>query len=229
MFFRINRNFVIAAGLSICFLVFSSCNTQAAAERRLAPPKSISDLRLNDISRYVSEDPAMAIHLIETYKIIYGPGTVYPDGENPEIMQQLSDYTDAAVANLKSMQAKAIDEKRWSDAASLARSLSAMGISVESTGAEPDITLQYAKDQIGKNNLTAFLAAAQAQSLKPLGFDDALFFLQQAVNLKQRRTAAFFLNIIDTQAQASDQSTSANLSVPSELFPFFSVVTNSSS
>ncbi|MCL2831528.1 MAG: trypsin-like peptidase domain-containing protein [Treponema sp.] len=199
--------------LLICCLLIASCNTQAAAERRLAPPDSVSDIRLNDISRFTAEDPARALHLIEIYKIIYGPDSVYPDGENPEIKDQLSRYSDEAVQNLRAMQLKAIEEKRWSEAASMARSLAALGITVESTGEEPDITLDYAKDQIGKNNLTAFLAAAQAHSLKPLEPADALFFLEQAVKAKQRRTAAFFLNILD----ATEQAAAAGITVPADL------------
>ena len=218
MFFRIKKIPFAAGGLLICLLAVSSCNTSTAAERRLVPPKSVSEVRLNVISRYVSEDPARAIHLIETYKIIYGPGTVYPDEEEPEIKEQLSRFREEAVQNLKSMQLKAIEEKRWPDAASMARSLSALGIPVDSTGEEPEITLEYAKDQIGKNNLSAFLAAAQAHALKPLEHDDALFFLEQAVMVKQRRTAAFFLNILDSAADADAyRSVSADFSVPAEL------------
>jgi len=99
---------------------------------------------------------------------------------------------------MKSDQLRAIEEKRWSDAVSLARSLSALGIPVESTGEEPELALEYAREQFEKgNNLAAFLAAVRAHELKPLDFDDALFFLEKAVTAKQRRTAAFFLDIID--------------------------------
>jgi len=45
--------------------------------------------------------------------------------------------------------------------------------------------------------LPAFLAAARAQGLKPLVFDDAFLFLEKAVEVKQRRTAAFFLDLIN--------------------------------
>jgi S1-C subfamily serine protease len=180
-------------------LLFTSCHTQTSAEQRLTPPKSVKEIRLDDIARYAREDPVRAIHLIEVYRVIYGPGTVYPEGELPEVRTALARFSDEAVENMKSGQLKAVEEKRWSDAASLARSLSALGIPVESTGEEPELALEYAREQFEKgNNLAAFLAAVRAHGLKPLDFDDALFFLEKAVRAKQRRTAAFFLDVLDT-------------------------------
>ena len=211
--------------LSVYFLLtvilISSCNTQAAAERRLAPPKSVSQLRLDDIGRYAKEDPARAIHLIEVYRIIYGPGTIYAEGDTFENQEQLNLLREEAIDNLKTSQLKAIDEKRWSDAASLARSLAALGIPVESTGEEPELTLEYAKEQLEKGNtLAAFLSAARAQELKPLEQEDALFFLEKAVEAKQRRTAAFFLGILDdpvTNPGADTVSVPKEFSIPREL------------
>ena len=179
-------------------MVLLSCNTQAAAERRLLPIKSINEVRLDDISRYVSEDPAKALHLIEVYNIVYGPNAIYPETKDPEIRDQLLRFGEEAVGNLKARQLAAIEEKRWPEAASLARTLSAIGIPVESTGEEPELTLEHAREQIGKDNLSAFLAAAKAHELKSMDFDDALFFLEKAAEVKQRRTSAFFLNILDT-------------------------------
>ena len=177
----------------------SSCHTQAAAERKLAPPKSIKDFRLDDIAKYVKEDPARAVHLLEVYEIIYGPGSVYPDGTNPEVHARLVELQEEAAEGLKEAQLKAIDEKRWTDAASLARSLARLEIEVESTGDEPDLVLEYAREQLSAgNNLPAFLAAVRAHNLKPLAFDDAFPFLEKAVEVKQRRTAAFFLSVIDS-------------------------------
>ena len=201
--FLANANFFLRALGVISLAAFFSCNTQAAAERRLEPPRSITEVRLNDISRFVTEDPARALHLIEVYNIIYGidsapyVNALYPEAVSHETREQLSRLRDEAIQNLKSLQLTAIEEKRWSDAASLARSLSALGIPVENTGEEPELTLEYARDQIGKNNLSAFLAASRAHELKPLDFDNALFFLEKAVEAKQRRTAAFFLDILD--------------------------------
>ena len=187
--------------------LFISCQTQAQAERRLAPPKSVKDFRLDDIDRYVKEDPAMAIHLLEVYEIIYGPNSVYPDGADLEVRARLNNSRDAAVEGLKSAQVKAVEEKRWADAASLARSLSRLDVDVTSTGEEPELVLEYAKEQLsGGNKLSAFLAAVRAHALKPLSSDDALLFLEKAVEEKQRRTAAFFMEIISNDdAQRSRQ------------------------
>jgi len=191
-------------------LFLASCHTQESAERKLAPPKSVKDFRLDDISRYVTEDPARAIHLLEVYEIIYGPASVYPDGANPDVRNRLTNFREDAISGLKAAQIKAATEKRWTDAASLARSLARLGIQVESTGEEPDIVLEYAKDQLSEgNNLPAFLAAVRAHNLKPLVLDDALVFLEKAVGVKQRRTAAFFLSVIDDMGESGK--------VPSEL------------
>ena len=187
---------VLFCFLQTAFLV--SCHTQAAAERKLTPPKSIKDFRLDDISRYVKDDPARAIHLLEVYSILYGPGTAYPEGTEPEIKERLDSLREESVEGLRAAQIKAVEEKRWTDAASLARSLVRLGVDVENTGEEPDLILEYAKEQLeGGKTLIAFLAAVRVHNLKPLGFEDALLFLKKAVEVKQRRTAAFFLDIIN--------------------------------
>ncbi|MCL2129968.1 MAG: trypsin-like peptidase domain-containing protein, partial [Treponema sp.] len=181
----------------LLLMLLGSCRTQAAAEKRLVPPKSVKNFRLDDISKYIGEDPAKAIHFIEVYKILYGPGGMYPDGDDPAVTARLENLRNEAEENLKAAQVKAVEEKRWTDAASLARSLAHLGIDVESTGEEPDLILEYAREQLEKgNNLPAFLAAVRANNLKPLGFDDARQFLEKAVEVKQRRTAAYFLDII---------------------------------
>ncbi|MDR2618870.1 MAG: S1C family serine protease [Treponema sp.] len=185
------------------FCFFSlSCTTRSAAERRLEPPKSVQDLRLDDIARYSAEDPAQAIHLLEVYKAIYGSRDAYPAAEDPEIAGRLEKLREDASGSLRQAQIRAVEEKRWADAASLARSLASLGISVESTGEEPELALEYARQQMDQgNSLPAFLAAVRAHELKPLEPEDALFFLEKAVNAKQRRTAAFFLNTIaDSEA-----------------------------
>jgi S1-C subfamily serine protease len=199
-----------------CFLclilaVFlTACHTQARAEMRLTPPQSVRDFRLNDISNHVGDDPARAIHLLEIYEILYGPDSVFPHGNDPYIRARLTDLRDEATENLIAAQVKAVEESRWVDAASLARSLARMGIGVESTGDEPDLVLEYSKEQLLLgNNLQAFLAAAEAHKLNPLGFDDALLFLERAVEVRQRRTAAFFHSIIDNMGESRR--------VPSEL------------
>ena len=196
------RRAVVFLNLILVFIL-ASCHTQAAAERKLAPPKSIKDFRLEDISKYIREDPARAVHLLEVYEILYGPGSRYPDGADPEVQSRVKALRAEAIEGLMQAQKKAIDEKKWTEAASLARSLASLEIEVESTGEEPDFVLEYAKEQLrGGYGLTAFLAAVRAHNLKPLSFDDAFLFLEKAVEVKQRRTAAFFLSIIDDPDRA---------------------------
>jgi S1-C subfamily serine protease len=183
--------FVLAA-------IVLSCQTQATAEQRLTPPRSVRDIRLNDISRYVNNDPARAIHLLEVYNIIFGPSSVVPYTNNPEVRERLDSLREEAVGSLQTSQTTAIEENRWTDAASFARSLSRLGIEVESTGEEPHLILEYARTRLTDGtNLAAFLAASHAHSLSPLSFEDALQFMERAFEVRQRRTAAFFLGIIE--------------------------------
>ena len=194
-------------------LTLGSCHTQSKAEMRLTPPKSVKDFRLDDISNQVTENPEKAIHLIEIYEILYGQGSVYPDGTDPDVKNRLDTLRNDATEALKSAQAKAVEEKRWTEAVSFARSLARMGIDVESSGEEPDLVLEYAKAQLSDGkDLPAFLAAVQAHRLSPLVFDDVLLFLKRAVEVNQRRTAAFFLSIVDSMGRRRD--------IPEELVAF---------
>jgi S1-C subfamily serine protease len=207
MIYKNSKSFFFLSASLVLLLLLLSCTTQAQAERRLVQPKSVSDFRLDDITKYTSSDPARAIHLLEVYKSIYGPGSVNPEAEDPAIKERLDILREDAAGNLQAAQINAIREKRWADAASLARSLSSLGISVESTGDEPDLVLEYAKQQLEEGNmLPAFLAAVRAHELNPLEYEDALLFLEKATAARQRRTAAFFLGIIG-----------GNAAVPSEL------------
>ncbi|MDR2797688.1 MAG: S1C family serine protease [Treponema sp.] len=182
-----------------------SCVSPATKEERLAPLKLNAELRLDDIKRYVSEDPAQAIHLIGIYEVLYGPASPRAEDQALETLETLNALKTAAIDHLKASQEAAIQEKRWDDAASLSRSLSTLGISVENTGNEPDFILAYAKQQLADgNDLGAFLSAVQAHGLQPLQSDDALIFLERAVAVKQRRTAAFFLAIVDHGYEASN-------------------------
>ena len=179
-------------------LFVASCNTQAAAERKLTPPKSVKDFRIDDITKQVKDDPAKAIHLLEIYNILYGARSEIPNDLSPNDQNKLIALREEATENLINAQIKAVEEKRWADATSLARSLANLGIKAESTGDEPELILEYAKEQLSEGkNLPAFLAAVRAHNLKPLSFDDALLFLRKAAEVRQRRTAAFFLSIIE--------------------------------
>ncbi|MDR2398281.1 MAG: S1C family serine protease [Spirochaetaceae bacterium] len=178
--------------------MFLSCVSPAVKEERLAPPKLNAEVRLDDIKGYISADPAQAIHLIGIYEALYGPASPYAGAQSPETVETLKTLKTGAVDQLRASQERAIQEKRWDDAASLSRSLSSLGISVENTGNEPDFILAYAKQQLAEgNDLGAFLSAVRAHTLQPLQGEDALLFLEQAVAVKQRRTAAFFLGILD--------------------------------
>lgn len=194
--------------------LFTSCASSDSAEKRLTPPRSAGSVRLKDIDRYVSENPARAIHLIGIYERIYGK-TETPENENEnDDGEKVKNYKTEAVENLRLAQIKAIEEKKWDDAASLARSLSSLGITVENTGMEADFILAGAKQQLTDgNNLGAFLAAVRSHQQKPLGFDDALYFLQHAVEAKQRRTAAYFLAVAEETKAPADQ-------IPSDLRSF---------
>jgi S1-C subfamily serine protease len=173
--------------------LFFSCGS-TAAEMRLRPLVSTSEFRLNDIERYVSEDPVKAIHLIGMYRVLYGPYSSIGEEEDPARASKVDALEEEARENLKAAQILAIAEKRWDDAASLARSLAALDIPVENTGMEPELLLESARDQLAAgNDLAAFLGAVRSHEIKPLAFADALPFLEQAVAVGQRRTAAFFL------------------------------------
>jgi S1-C subfamily serine protease len=187
IFFSISRS---AAGLPFKALpllslsLVLSCLTAEIQEQRLVPHRSTGDVRLDDIRKQLEENPARAIDLIGVYREVYGTGMA---------VETLLDYENQAVYNLRALQARAVVEERWDDAASLSRSLASLGVKVENTGMEPDFILADAKKKLSQgNDLGAFLAAVQAHELRPLGFDDALLFLERAVAVNQRRTAAFF-------------------------------------
>ncbi len=179
----------------LCVLMCWSC---VSAEKRLEAPKYSYEYRLDDIERFSSEDPVKAIHLIEIYERVYGDLSPYKQDESEDAAERLKISYDSALENLKVQQDKAISEKRWDDAASLARSMAVLGLGNENALTEADFLLMKAKDQLEKNNnLSAFISAVSSHELKPLGSDDALIFLKRAVEVKQRRTAAYFLDILN--------------------------------
>ncbi|GHT58715.1 hypothetical protein FACS1894109_13400 [Spirochaetia bacterium] len=181
----IPKSFFLFGALLLAFLPLS-CLSSATQEKRLAPRRPANEFRLDDIRRQAAEDPARAIHLIGAYRLMY-----VPEGADLEVLDTLEAD---AVENLKKAQLEAISGERWDDAASLARSLASLGVSVENTGDEPDFVLANAKKLLNDgNDLGAFLAAVRAHGLRPLDFEDALRFLEHAVQVRQRRTAAFFL------------------------------------
>ena len=191
-------------------LVLGSCVTAAMAEKRLIPIKSSSEVRLADIEQALPKDPAKAIHLIGVFRSRYG--TNDPQGETADQADRLAALEAEAVTRLGDAQTLAISEKRWDDAASFARSLAAMGIAVENTGMEPDFMLAEARKQLDEGSyLRAFLGAVYSHSLKPLEREDALLFLERAVRVNQRRTAAFFLEALDAAGTAGGDAVPEDL------------------
>ncbi|MDR2470731.1 MAG: S1C family serine protease [Treponema sp.] len=178
------------AGTFLAGILLFSC---ATAEEKLAPPKSTEAYRLDDIEKYALEDPVRAIHLAGVYRILYGENG-RGEGFNEETAKKLTELESLAAENLAAAQKRALDEKRWDDAASLARSLAVLGIAVEHTGVEPEIILAQAREDLAAgNNLGAFLSAVRSHELDKLSFQEILPFLERAVEQKQRRTAAYFL------------------------------------
>ncbi|MDR3147598.1 MAG: trypsin-like peptidase domain-containing protein [Treponema sp.] len=187
-------------------VLFSSCLSFATQEERLSPPrKSLEEYRLEDIRRYVTEDPTRAIHLSGVYRSLFGSSG---DADTAELEALEAEALD----NLRKAQALAIQDERWDDAASLARSLAALG--VENTGGEADFALAEAKKLLEEGNtLPGFLAAVRSHTMRPLGLEDALFFLEAAVQARQRRTAAFFLAATE-QALTEQARAAAGQAVP---------------
>ncbi|GHV60418.1 hypothetical protein AGMMS49587_01600 [Spirochaetia bacterium] len=189
---RLKQNFFFFCTIPLFVFLPLSCLSTATQQKRLtAPRRPANEFRLDDIRTFVAEDPARAIHLIGAYRIVYAENAA---GE-------LAAMETAAVENLKKAQLEAISGERWDDAASLARSLASLGVAVENTGNEPDFVLANAKKLLSDgNDLAAFLAAVRSHELRPLEFGDALRFLERAVKVRQRRTAAFFLGAAESAA-----------------------------
>jgi S1-C subfamily serine protease len=151
----------------------------------------------------VDTEPERAIHLIGMYEAIYGgpAGEDAEDGDSQgawrESTEKLAAMWDRAVQNLTARQAAAAAEGRWDDAVSLGRSLLALGIRVEN-GDAGGYLLAEAKEYLEDgNDLAAFLTAVQAERYGALSAEDAVLFLERAVKARQRRTAAYFLNLAD--------------------------------
>jgi S1-C subfamily serine protease len=180
----------------ILLFSFFSCGSLKTQEEKLSPPRSTDAIRLDDIKKLIPNEPVKAIDLIgiyrEAYRIEDGDGTV----------ATLGDLEKEATQGLKDILSKAIEEKRWDDAASYSRSLSC--IEPQYQAAESDYTLAHAKKKLEENdNLSAFLAAVHAHELRPLSFEDAALFLDRAVQAKQRRAAAYFFTAAQKAGSAA--------------------------
>jgi S1-C subfamily serine protease len=148
-------------------------------------------MRLGDIEAVLSMDPERAIHLIGSFQRRYASELSSDQEGRTRILY------DDAVRELEQAYGKAVSESRWTDAASLSRSLSAVGSPIERLG-EAEFLLREARDLLRKGeDVPAFLTAALSHSRVPLGAEDAAAFLQKAVESRQRRTTAFFLKIAE--------------------------------
>jgi S1-C subfamily serine protease len=174
--------------LALAAALAASCGNVEAAKQRLLPPESTVTVRLDDIRKALEESPERAIHLIGVYQAIYGDGAELPP------------LKEAAVDRIKRNQQAALEEKRFDDAASLARSLHALGIDMGTQREEDDLLFASAQQSLeAGENLRAFLTAFAAHRASPLTAADALPFLERAVEVRQRRGAAFFLSVIDKE------------------------------
>ena len=182
----------------LAILPFFSClSTDGQEGMPIPPPRSTVSIRLSDIEKQIPENPVNALNLIFIFKEVY---SVTQNEENDE-WKQLVQFEKEATENLRAMQKKAVEEERWDDAASLGRSLASLGssgslgVTAENAALEPDFILADAKKKLSKGDiLGAFLAAVKTHEIRPLDFDSAYLFLEKAVDVKQRRAAAFFLS-----------------------------------
>ena len=196
---NIGKNTVKWLAFSALLLFFAvSCQSSARTDNA-APRRPTSQIRLDNIKTQIPQNPVYAINLIEifreTYSIAFGA-----DNENWVTLAQLKKE---AVENLQSSIAWAAEQRQWEEAASLNRSLVSLGLESE-FGGEADFALAGAKRELEVgNNLGAFLSAVTAHNLRPLDFETSLLFLERAVELRQRRTAAFFLAAAENAAGGS--------------------------
>ncbi|GMO26008.1 MAG: S1C family serine protease [Termitinemataceae bacterium] len=188
----------------VMLLFLSACLTPQSAQERLTQPKSTRDFRVEKIEASLEDDPAKAIHLIGMYEIVYG-NLKDSTEEALAALEKVSRLKKTAIENLKIKQTEAVNEKRYSDAASLERSLSALGVEIQGSARESNYLLQAAKEYLEKNNnLSAFLTAERSNEIKLLNGDDALIFLERAVKVNMRRTAAYFLSIAELNGATID-------------------------
>ena len=83
---KLKNSIPVLAFLAAAAAILSGCITPAQAERRLAPPRPTGELRLEDIRRFVPEEPARAIHLIGVYRVVYG-GMTQGTEQDPALVE----------------------------------------------------------------------------------------------------------------------------------------------
>ena len=184
-------------------LIFSCITVNDEEGVPLPPLRSTSSIRLEDIRNELQENPVSALNLIYTYKEVYA---FQMEQENDE-REQLGQLETEAVSNLVSLLEKAVEEERWEEALSFSRSLAS--ISSDSGILEQDFYLADAMKKINEGNiLGAFLSAVLYHEIEPLDMETAVLFLEKAVEVRQRRAAAFFLSAAEA---AGGQNISSHL------------------
>jgi len=187
----------LAMFVTVSTMVLSSC---ASASTRLSPVRPAGETRLEDISKELDKNPAKAIHLLGVYRERYGgAGGVEAEtrtkGLRSSAVQAIEDRFQAAVA-----------ESRWADAASLKRTLRALGLGTTEPS-EGELALNQSKTLLARGFVVpAFIAASRALASGSFGPDNALVFLERAVKERQRRSAAYFLRIVDAAGLAVPES-----------------------
>jgi len=178
-----------------------SCVTFEKQEERLTPHRSTREIRFDDIKEQVALNPVKAIDLIGSYRETY---RITGDEFRPEDLLELEQES---LENLRSFLEQAIAEERWDDAASYSRSLASLELQPETAAREMEFILAGAKKKLRDgDNLGAFLAAVYVHESRPLSAGDALLFLERAVEVKQRRTAARFLAAVEQAGGARNVS-----------------------
>jgi len=178
------RNLIILGFIIILF----SCKTIDDFDD--TPSRSTSAIRLENISKQITENPISALNLIFIYKEIYSGS----DGENAD-WEKLAQFEKSAVEKLCAMQEDAVKEERWEDAVSLGRSIDNLEIKTPNSGKQAAFYLADAKKKLAQGNtLGSFLSAIRSHEIQKIDSDSAMLFLEKAVQTRQRRAAAFFLS-----------------------------------
>jgi len=159
-----------------------------------SPSRSTSSIRLEDIRNQINNNPVYALSLINIYKELYFTSRNVDNDD----FRRLNQYEEEAVKSLIAKRENAIKDNMWEDAVSLGRSMAALGITSSDALPEYSLILADAKKKLSEGNtLGAFLAAVKSNEISPMDSDNALFFLEKAVEARQRRTASFFLAAAD--------------------------------
>lgn len=174
---------LVFAGMIAAALV--SC---ASATERLTPPRASNETRLEDIQSALRSSPERAIQLIASFRNRYGPNF------SDSVASRLTDFSRDAEASLERAFNQAMDKRDWLGAVSYSRSLRAIGSRLERP-TEATLVRKAARDFLAAgDDVQAFLAYASTIPELPLDPEDLKPFLDRAVESKQRRTAAYFIN-----------------------------------